>query len=497
MEAALNNPPGAAGEDVFIFPVSFAQQRLWFLDRMVPGNPLYNVFVAVHLRGRLHLAALQQTLHEIVRRHEVLRTTFAMQEGQPVQVIAPARLLSFPVIDLRPIPSGQRQAQVQRLAMAELRRPFDLAQGPLIRATLLLLDRGEHVALLTMHHIIADGWSIEVFIREVVSLYAAFMQGTSSPLPDLTIQYADFAHWQRQWLQGEVLEAQLAYWRQQLASAPPVLALPTDQPRPALLTSQGSRQWCCFPDALSEEIKALSRTTGVTPFMVFLAAFTIMLHHVTGGDDIIVGTDVANRNRAETEGLIGFFVNQLVLRTDLSANPTFQELLERVCKMTLEAYDHQDLPFEMLVVALQPQRSLRHAPLFQVKLVLQTPPMGSIKLPELRLSALEVGRETAGFDVLLYLWEMPDGFKGWLEYSTELFAAATMARLTEHLTTVLHRGVTQPDTRLSVFDSLLSVAGRQQRCRQHVERKALNLHELKHSRRHAVRLSPRGSEEGQ
>jgi hypothetical protein len=496
MAADLENTPGAAGEDVFIFPVSFAQQRLWFLDRLVPGNPLHNVFVAVHLRGRLHVAALQQTLHAIVRRHESLRTTFAMLEGQPVQVIAPTRWLAFPEIDLHGMPAGQRQAQAQRLARAELQRPFDLEQGPLMRATLLWLGEGEYVALLTMHHIISDGWSMEVFIQEVAAIYAAFVQGASSPLPDLTIQYADFAHWQRQWLQGAVLEAQLAYWQQQLANAPPVLQLPTDHPRPALLTSQGSRQSCCFPDALSEQIKALGRAAGMTPFMVFLAAFTIMLRYVTGGDDIVVGTDVANRNRAETEGLIGFFVNQLVLRSDLSGNPTFRELLERVCKMTLAAYDHQDLPFEMLVAALQPQRSLRHAPLFQVKLVLQTPPMGSVELPELRLSALEVGRETAGFDVLLYLWAMPGGFRGWLEYSTELFEAATIARLAAHLTTVLHRGVTQPDTRLSVFDAILTAADRQQRSTQRLERQALNLHELTHSRRQAIGLSSHGNEAG-
>ena len=379
----LANTPSAEGDDTFVFPVSFAQQRLWFLDRLVPGNPLYNVFVAVHLRGRLNVAALQQTLNEVVRRHEVLRTTFAILDGQPVQVVVSGQSLSLPEIDLRPVPEVQRQAQVKRLATAELQRPFDLTHGPLLRATLLLLREAEHVVLLTLHHIIADGWSMEVFMREVAVLYAAFVGGTPSSLPDLLIQYADFAHWQRQWLQGEMLEAQVAYWQQKLAKAPPRLELPTDQPRPAVLSSQGSRQSCGFPSALSEALKTLSRRVAVTPFMVLLAAYTVMLRYVTGGDDIVVGTDVANRNRAETEGLIGFFVNQLVLRTDLSGNPTFRELLGRVCKITLEAYDHQDLPFEMLVAALQPQRSLQHAPLFQVKLVLQPPPMESVELPGL------------------------------------------------------------------------------------------------------------------
>lgn len=479
----------AAAEDVFVFPVSFAQQRLWFLDRLAPHNPLHNIFVAVRLQGWLNIASLQQTLNEIVRRHEILRTTFILMDGQPVQVVVATQLLHLCQIDLRTVPAGQRQAQTQRLATDEMQRPFDLATGPLLRATLLLLDEAEHVVLLTMHHIISDGWSIELFMREVAVLYAAFVRGAPSPLPDLRIQYADFAHWQRQWLQGEVLETSLAYWKQQLTGTPPLLALPTDRARPALSTFRGSRQACCFPGALSEEIKALSRRQGVTLFMVLLAVFKVMLRYVTGCDDLVVGTDVSNRNRAETEGLIGFFVNQLVLRSDLSGNPTFRELLARIRRMTLAAYDHQNLPFEMLVAALKPERSLQYAPVFQVKLVLQNPPLGSLELPGLRLTALEVGRQTAGFDVLLYLWEAPTGLRGWFEYSADLFDACTVARFAAHFTTVLRHVVAQPDTRLNVLDTILAEVDRQQRLRQQRERQALNLDALKHVRRQTMRVA--------
>jgi non-ribosomal peptide synthetase component F len=491
----LNTLQGAAAEDVFVFPVSFAQQRLWFLDRLAPNNPLHNIFVAVHLKGRLNVASLQQTLNEIVRRHEILRTTFALMDGQPMQVVVAAQALPLRRIDLCTMPAGQRQALTQHLATQEMRRPFDLATGPLLRATLLLLDEAEHVVLLTMHHIISDGWSIEVFIREITALYAAFVRGAPSPLPELRIQYADFAHWQRQWLQGEVLETSLAYWKQQLAGAPLLLALPTDRARPALSTSRGGRQACCFPGVLSEELKALSRRQGVTLFMVLLASFKILLRYVTGCDDLVVGTDVSNRNHAETEGLIGFFVNQLVLRSDLSGNPTFRELLARIRRMTLAAYDHQNLPFERLVAALKPERSLQYAPVFQVKLVLQNPPMGSLELPDLHLKALEVERQTAGFDVLLYLWEAPTGLRGWFEYSADLFDAGTIARLEEHFMTVLRQVVTQPDTRLNVLDTILADADRQQRCRQQRERQALNLHALKQVRRQTMRVSPLKSEE--
>jgi non-ribosomal peptide synthetase component F len=291
-----------------------------------------------------------------------------------------------------------------------------------------------------------------------------------------------------------VLQKALAYWRQQLAGAPPLLALPTDHPRLALATSRGGRQECCIPEALSAALKTLSRGAGVTLFMVLLAAFTSLLRYLTGAEDIVVGTDVSNRNRAETEGLIGFFVNQLVLRSDLSGNPTFQELLARMRRMTLAAYDHQDLPFEMLVAALKPQRSLQYAPVFQVKMVLQNPPMGTLELPGLRLRALEVERQTVGFDLLLYLWEAPTGLRGWFEYSADLFEATTIGRLADLFTGVLRQVVAQPQTTLNELDTLLAEAGRQQRRKQHTERQASNLHALQQVRRQARRLSPPGSE---
>jgi hypothetical protein len=478
-----------AAQESFVFPASFAQQRLWFLDRLAPGNPLYNVCVAVRLRGNLNVPALQQTLCEMVRRHEVLRTTFRMLDGQLAQVVAERPALHIAMGDLRVLPGAQPETAAQRLAAAEMRRPFDLAQGPLLRATLLRLGEADQVVLLTMHHIISDGWSVDLFFREVAALYAAFSLGEPSPLPDLSIQYADFAHWQRQWLQGDVLQTQLAYWQQQLADAPTMLTFPADHSRPAVHTAHGAYLACDLPDDLWAPLRALSRRLGVTLFMVLLAAFKVILRYATRQDDLVVGTDVANRNRAETEGLMGFFVNQLVLRTDLSGNPTFRELLGRVRTVTLGAYDHQDLPFEMLVAALKPGRSLQYAPLFQVKLVLQNPPTRGLQLPGVQASILGIERETAGFDVLLYLWETPTGLRGWFEYSTDLFATTTIARLATQLITVLRQVVAQPETRLHVIDGILAEGDRQQRARQHSEHQALNLHALQNIKRRAMRLS--------
>ncbi|RMF36691.1 MAG: non-ribosomal peptide synthetase, partial [Chloroflexi bacterium] len=352
-------------------PLSFAQQRLWFLDQLAPNTPLYNIPDAIRLRGPLDVAVLERSLNEIVRRHESLRTTFRATDGKPVQVIAPTLKLPLPLVDLSGLPKAAREAEVQRLATEEAQRPFDLSRGPLLRVTLLRLGDEEHVALLTMHHIISDGWSMRVLVQELAALYDAFSHGRPSPLPDLPIQYADFALWQREWLQGEVLEEQLAYWKQQLSGSPPVLELPTDRPRPPVQSFRGAHRPFMLPRPLSQAIKALCRREGVTPFMLLLAAFQTLLHRYTGQDDISVGTPIANRNRAEIEGLIGYFANTLVLRTDLSGDPPFRELLKRVREVALGAYAHQDLPFEMLVDALQPERDLSHTPLFQVMFVLQ------------------------------------------------------------------------------------------------------------------------------
>ena len=317
--------------------VSFAQARLWFLEQLEPGSSAYNIPAAVRLTGSLDVAVLEQNLNEIVQRHEVLRTTFGMVSGEPRQVIAPALALTLRWVDLRDLPEAQQEIQVDRLATEEAQQPFDLAKGPLLRATLLHLGEAEHVLLLTMHHIVSDGWSMGVLIRELAALYQAFSTGKPSPLPQLPIQYADFAHWQRQWLQGEVLAAQLSYWQQQLTGAPALLELPTDRPRSAIQTFRGATQFLALPEPLTQKLKTLSQRSGVTLFMTLLAAFQTLLYRYTGQEDICIGSPIANRNRSETEELIGFFVNTLVLRTDMSENPSFQELLGRVREVTLGA----------------------------------------------------------------------------------------------------------------------------------------------------------------
>jgi amino acid adenylation domain-containing protein len=435
-------------KEVFVFPTSFAQQRMWFLDQWVPGSPVYIIPLAVRLAGHLRVAALEHSLNEIVRRHEALRTTFSVMDGQPVQVITPQLSLSLPVIDLRALPETERETEVRRLATAEAQQPFDLTQGPLLRATLLRLGEHEQVLLLTLHHIVADGWSIGILLRELVALYAAFCLGQPSPLPELPLQYADFAVWQRQWLQAERLEPLLAYWTRQLQELS-LLELPTDRPRPAVQSYRGACQSLRLPYTLSNALNALSRREGVTLFMTLLAAFQTLLHRYTGQDDLVVGSPIAGRTRAETEGLIGFFVNTLVLRTDLSGNPTFRELLGRVRETALGAYAHQELPFERLVEELHAERNLSRTPLFQVMFVLQNVPIKSLELPELTASLLNVDNETAKFDLTVSLGEREDGISGEFEYNTDLFEATTIARMLGHWQTLLAGVVANPERRLS------------------------------------------------
>jgi amino acid adenylation domain-containing protein len=448
-------------KEVFVFPTSFAQQRLWFLDQWIPGSPVYTIPIAVRLTGRLQAAALEHSLNKIIRRHEALRTTFSVQEGQPAQVITPTLSLPLPVADLRALPETQREAEVGRRTTVEAQRPFDLAQGPLVRARLFQLGLEEYVLLLTLHHIIADGWSLGILFRELVTLYTASCLGQPSPLPELPIQYADFVLWQRQWLQGERLEQQLAYWKQQLHGIPPVLELPTDRPRPAVQSYCGARQSLVFPHPLSDALKALSRREGVTLFMTLLAAFQTLLHRYTGQDDVVVGSPIAGRTRAETEGLIGFFVNTLVFRTDLSGDPSFRKVLGRVRETALGAYAHQDLPFEKLVEELHPERHLSRPPLFQVMFVLQNTPTENLNLPGLIVSPFSIDNGTAKFDVTLSMSEGEDGISGVFEYNTDLFEAATMARMLGHFQTLLAGIVANPEQRLAEL-LLLTEAERHQ-----------------------------------
>ncbi|HOR01588.1 MAG TPA: amino acid adenylation domain-containing protein, partial [Anaerolineae bacterium] len=457
----------AAAEPIRTLPregplaLSFAQQRLWFLDQLEPGSPLYNIPGSVRLTGPLQVEALERALGEIVARHEVLRGSFASREGQPVQVIAPALDVPLPIIDLRALLGPEREAEALRLAREEAQRPFDLSRGPLVRAMLLRLAAEEHVILLTMHHIVSDGWSLDVLLRELGALYAACAAGRPSPLPPLPVQYADYAAWQRERLAGEALEQQLAYWRQQLAGAPPTLDLPTDRPRPATQSFHGAHRAFALPDALAQALSALSRGEGATLFMTLLAAFQALLARYTGEENLCVGSPIAGRNRAEIEGLIGFFVNTLVLRADLSGNPSFRELLRQVRATTLGAYNHQDLPFEMLVDALQPERDLSRTPLVQVMFDLESAPLQALELPGLTLRLLDVERGTAKFDLLLAMVEEDGRLRGTLEYNTDLYDAATIERLLGHWQALLEGIVADPDRPLSAL-LLLDEAERRQ-----------------------------------
>jgi len=347
-------------------PLSFAQQRLWFLDQMEPGNIAYNFNYAYRLRGLLDLDVLESSLYEMVRRHEILRTTFAVQEGEPVQVINSAASLSLRKEDLSDLSRAEQGERSEQIVVDEWRYSFDLEQGPLMRTTLLKLGEDEYIFLLAMHHIITDGWSMGIFFQELSEIYKAFSSGNSSPLPGPPIQYADFSIWQREWLQGEVLENQVAYWKQHLEGAPPILELLTDRPRPAVQSSRGSRCSIGLSSTLSRAIKDLTQRENATLFMTMLAAFQLLLYRYTGQEDIVIGSPIANRNQRGIEGLIGFFVNTLVFRTRLADDLSFRELLGQVRETALGAYAHQDLPFEKLVEELQPERDLSHTPLFQV-----------------------------------------------------------------------------------------------------------------------------------
>ncbi|HEY4575941.1 MAG TPA: amino acid adenylation domain-containing protein, partial [Thermoanaerobaculia bacterium] len=437
-------------------PLSFGQRRLWFIDQLEPDSALYNLPVALRVDGPLSPAVLARALSEIVRRHEALRTVFAAVKGAPVQVIQPAAPFHLPVVDLAGLPEREREAAALALAGDEGLRPFDLRRGPLLRCVLLRLGEGAHVAALTLHHIASDGWSRGILVREIAALYAAFAGGRSSPLPEPPVQYADFAVWQRSWLQGEVLENGISFWRRQLAGLPPLLELPTDRPRPAIRSDRGATRRMSVSSGLARRIAALARGEGATLFMVLLAAFQTLLARYSGQDDLAVGTPIAGRNREETEGLIGFFINTLVLRGDLAGNPTFRELLHRVRETALAAYLHQDVPFERLVDELAPERNLAQTPLFQVMLALQNLPLESLEVRDLRLRPAGETRRLAKLDLSLTLMEHGGELIGEAEYATELFDAPTIDRFVAHFERLLAAATAGPDLR--AFDLPLASA---------------------------------------
>ena len=430
-------------------PLSFAQQRLWFLHQMNPTSPIYNLPNAVRLKGRLDIKALERTLTEIVRRHESLRTTFAVVDGLPVQIFSPARQQHLPIIDLSEMPERARGEEERRIVAAECERPFDLSNGPLLRVTLVRAGQDDHILILVMHHIASDAWSSGVLVREVVALYEAFYYGNPSPLAEPAIQYADYAYWQRQWLQGQVLETQLDYWKQKLQAAAPLLELPTDRPRSSIITFNGDTVPLAFPHVVAEAVKELARNEEVTLFMTLLAAFKTLLYRLTGQEDIVVGTPIAGRNRLETEGLIGFFVNALALRTEVSGEMSFRGLLKSVRETTLEAFTHQDLPFEKLVEEIQPERRLSHTPLFQVVFSLQNVSAERLQLPGLSLSPLGGGADTAKFDITLFIGESPEGLVGSINYNSDLFDRSSIESMVRQFETLLESIVADPEQPIS------------------------------------------------
>ena len=457
----LQLPPIEANARDLEIPLSFAQQRLWFLDRLEAETTVYHNHAGLQLTGKLNVSALETAIKEILRRHEILRTTFPTKNGNAVQVIHPPSSFNLPIIDLQSLPETAKSTEVIRIITAEKARLFDLANGPLLRVSLLQLAAESHILLVVMHHIITDGWSTGIFIRELSILYQSFSTGKASTLPELPVQYADFACWQRRWLSGELLEANLDYWKQQLAGAPPLLELPTDRPRPAIQTFRGSLESFRVNSTVAEKLKTLSQQSGATLFMTLLSAFTILLSRYSNQDDIVVGSPIANRDRSEIEPLIGFFVNTLVLRTQLQGNPSFLELLNQVRQVTLDAYGRQDVPFEQLVEALQPERSLSYSPLFQVMFILQNAPMEKLELPGLSLTPLTGENVTAKFDLTLSMRETEGELEANLEYNVDLFDRSTIIRLTKHFQTLLVAVVANPEQPISEF-SLLTEAEKHQ-----------------------------------
>ena len=457
----LSAPPIVPRAKNTDLPLSYAQQRLWFLDQLQPLSAFYNVPVALRLVGTLNVAALEQSLQKIIHRHEALRTNFVTVDGQPTQVIQTQGNWKVSIVDFKYLSTTEQEIATQQLAQQQAIQPFNLATEPLIRPTLIVLSKTEHALLVCMHHIVFDGWSVGVFVEELAALYNAYSQGQPSPLAPLPIQYADFAIWQRNWLQGDVLQSQLSYWQQQLANAPALLSLPTDRPRPSVQTFAGAYQQFALPTELTDRLVKLSQEQNCTLFMTLLAAYDTLLYRYTGAVDILVGSPIANRDRSEIEGLIGFFVNTLVMRSNLAGNPSFSELLSRVQEVALSAYAHQNLPFEILVEALQPERDLSHTPLFQVMFALQNASPSEVELAGLTVTPWIIEGATAKFDLSLLMQNTATGLVGCWEYNTDLFDASTIKRMTGHFVTLLEGIITNPEERISQLPLLTAIEQQQ------------------------------------
>jgi hypothetical protein len=430
-------------------PLSFAQRRLWFLELLTPGSPFYNIPFAARLQGPMSLATMRRVVNDLVARHEILRTHFVETDGEPAQVIAPRATVDVPLLELGDVSRSGVEERIQEIVKERARTPFDLARDSLVRVSVLRVADDDHVVMVNMHHIISDGWSLNVFVREAVTLYLAYLSERPSPLPPLTVQYADFSIWQRRVLQGELLEDQREYWRSRLEGIQP-LELPTDRQRPKKQTHEGHTLRAMLLDpAQLKQLKAHSRDANCTLFMTTLAAFQALLHRYTGRDDIVVGAPTAGRDRTELESMIGFFVNMLVMRTTFAGNPTFRELQGRVREVVLGAFAHQELPFEQLVADVQPERDLSRGGLFQVAFALQNAPRTALKLADVTLFPLESTSETAKFDLTVFARESEEGLASGFNFSTELFDEATMERMAEHYRQVLCAVIEDPDKRVS------------------------------------------------
>jgi hypothetical protein len=468
------------------FALSFAQQRLWFLHSLSPQSDAYNIPVAVCAQGRLNVAVLEQSLGEIRRRHAVLRTVFTATEGQPAQRVLAPEHLNVSLVDMSALSAAEQDSLARHLAAEEATRPFNLEEEVPFRSALLLRNDDQRIILFTMHHIASDSWSMGVLTRELTSLYETLAGGVSSPLPELEIQYADYAEWHNHWLQGRELNDQLQYWTRQLKGAPPALLLPSDRPRPPVQTFNGANRRLLLPLPLYEHLVRLRCPAGCTLFMKLLAALDILLYFYTGQHDIVVGTDAANRSRVQTEDLIGFFVNQLVLRTDLCGDPSYEELLGRVRETALSAYAHQDLPFQKLVEVLRPERSPRYSPLFQIKFILNGAPAGALSLQRLSLTQFSVETRTAQLDLTIPLWEAPDGIGGWINYNTDIFDAASIVRFAWLYEMLVGFIVARPTATLSELVEMLIEADGEQQVKREEECNRASRQKLRVARRRPV-----------
>jgi acyl carrier protein len=466
-------------------PLSFAQQRLWVLDQMEPNNPLYNIPRPLRLTGKLNVPALEGAINGVVSRHEVLRSTYSSEKGRPFQVVAETARRPLPIIDLSHLSHPDLEKEAYRLAMQEAARPFDLAKDPIIRFQLFRLSEEDHIFLVTTHHIADDGWSTGILLRELTELYEAALTGKPSPLPPLEIQYADYAAWQRNWLRGEVLAKQVEYWRRQLDGAPPVLTIPADRPRLEKPTFRGAVHRFVLPTSLLDSVRALSRQQGGTAFMTLLAGFQTLILHLTRQNDIVLGTDLANRTTLQTEALIGFFVNLLPLRTSLSGDPSFVELITRVRDVALDAYAHQDVPFDKLVEELQPERSLSHNPVVQVLFVQQNTPRSPKQMPGLAQSWFPIDIPSK-FDMAVFVSETDKGIAGTWVYSADLFDASTINRMTGLYQLALETAVANPTLRLSELTAVLEEESQKHLALQHKEFQQAGSQKLKTVRRKTV-----------